>query len=55
MQNETWLTLKESLHKQLVALHYSLRLGLSNHNDHNGGSKLIVMLNEVLDETLSTE
>ena len=41
---------RASLIKQLAALRYLLRQGLSIRNDHSGGSNLIVLLETVLEE-----
>ena len=43
---------RQSLIKQLAALQYLLRQGLSVRNDHSGGSNLSVLLEGVLDEQL---
>ena len=41
--------------KQLKALRYLLRQGLSIRNDHAGGSNLTIMLQQVLDEVAWVE
>ena len=43
---------KSSLYKQLLALRYLLRQGLSIRNDHSGSSNMSVLLDKVLDEKL---
>ena len=46
---------RNSLMKQLKALRYLLRQGLSIRNDHAGGSNLTIMLQQVLDEVAWVE
>ena len=48
--NSVQATRRSSLMKQLTALRYLLRQGLSIRNDHAGGSNLSVMLQHVLED-----
>ena len=50
--NQTQVKRRESLIKQISALHYVLCQGLAVRNDHAGGSNLTVIMQHVLNEKL---